>query len=201
LNTNYVYPSSQVGEFRNAMLYAIGPASYASTGDPVYNPGSGEYINFPSTCMSLSGNYRVRFIPLAVGTNQVRAGGGVGGPSVSGWTARYEFANTSGGAGVASVTGSGGSGMTVGTYALTIAAPPAGGVQATGTLTVLTATTFSTKITNPGAGYLTAPATSAATGGTPPTLTAVLSVAGAEVGSGANLSGETFQFGALVSSL
>ena len=201
MNTNYVFPAAEVGEIRNALLYAIGPASYAAAGDPVYNPGSGEYINFPCDCTSLSGNYKVRFIPLATGYNQVRAGGGVGGPSVSGWTARYEFTNVSGGAGVASVTGSGGSGMTVGTVPLTIAAPPAGGVQATGTLTVLTATTFTTKITNPGSGYTSAPTTTAATGGTPPTLTAVLSVAGAEVAVGANLSTEQFQFAALVSSL
>lgn len=91
MNTNYVYPSSQVGEFRNAMLYATGPASYATSGDPVYNPGSSEYINFPSDCSTLSGNYRVRFLPLAVGLNQVRAGGGVGGPSVSGWNAIWEY--------------------------------------------------------------------------------------------------------------
>lgn len=201
MNTNYVYPSAEVGELRNALLYAIGPSSYAAAGDPVYNPGSGEYINFPSDCTSLSGNYKVRFIPLATGYNQVRAGGGVGGPSVSGWTARYEFTNVSGGAGVASVTGSGGSGMTVGTYALSIAAPPTGGVQAVGTITVLTATTYTINISNPGAGYTSAPATTAATGGTPPTLTAHLSVAGAEVAAGTNLSTEQFQFGALVSSL
>ena len=95
MNTNYVYPSAEVGELRNALLYASGPSSYASTGDPVYNPGSGEYINFPSNCRTLSGNYDVRFIPAAVGLNQVRAGGGVGGPSVSGWTAIWQYAGAS----------------------------------------------------------------------------------------------------------
>jgi hypothetical protein len=95
LNTNYVFPSAQVGEYRNAMLYAAGPSSYAASGDPVYNPGSGEYINFPSDCSTLSGNYRVRFTPLATGLNQSRAGGGVGGPSVSGWIAIWEYAGTS----------------------------------------------------------------------------------------------------------
>ena len=92
MNTNYVYPSAQVGEFRNAMLYASGPASYAPAGDTVYNPGSSEYINFPSDCTSLSGNYRVRFVPSAVGLNQIRAGGGVNGPSQSGWTAHWNYA-------------------------------------------------------------------------------------------------------------
>ena len=98
MNTNYVFPSAQVGELRQALLYASGPASYTPFtgagvgGDLAYNPGSGEYINFPSDATTLSGNYRVRFVPTAVGTNQVRAGGGVGGPSVSGWTAVWEYA-------------------------------------------------------------------------------------------------------------
>ncbi len=101
MNTSYVYPSAQVGEFRQALLYASGPTSYTPFtgagvgGDSVYNPGSCEYINFPSDATTLSGNYRVRFVPTAVGSNQVRAGGGVGGPSVSGWTAVWEFAGAS----------------------------------------------------------------------------------------------------------
>ena len=90
MNTNYVYPSAQVGEFRNAMLYGAGPSSYASAGDPVYNPGTNEYINFPCDCTSLSGNYRVRFQPAAVGLNIVRAG--APGPGQSGWTAIWEYA-------------------------------------------------------------------------------------------------------------
>ncbi len=99
MNTNYVYPSAQVGEFRNAMLYASGPASYASSGDVVYNPGSSEYINFPCDATTLSGNYKVRFIPSAVGFNQVRAGGGgtvsAPSPSTSGWTAIWEYSGNS----------------------------------------------------------------------------------------------------------
>lgn len=103
MNTSYVFPAAEVGEIRNALLYASGPSSYVSAGDPVYNPGSGEYINFPSDCTSLSGNYKVRFIPLAVGYNQVRAGGGVGGPSVSGWTAVWEYSGANGNTPVAGV--------------------------------------------------------------------------------------------------
>ena len=91
--------------------------------------------------------------------------------------------------------------MTVGTFALSIAAPPTGGVQAVGNIQVLTATTYTITITNPGSGYTSAPTTTAATGGTPPTLTAHLSVAGAEVAAGANLSAELIQFGAVISSL
>ena len=91
MNTNYVYPSAQVGEFRNAMLYATGPSSYSPTaGDPVYNPGANEYINFPTECMSVSGNYRVRFVPTSAGLNIVRAG--APSPSQSGWTAHWDYA-------------------------------------------------------------------------------------------------------------
>ena len=199
MNTNYVYPSAQVGEFRQALLYASGPATYAAAGDPVYNPGANEYINVPTSTRTLSGNYNVDFQPAAVGYNIVRAG--APSPSQSGWTARWSFVNIGGGSGVASVTGSGGTGMTPGTYPLTIAAPPAGGTQAVGNIQVLTATTYTITITNPGSGYTTAPTTTAATGGTPPTLTSHLSVAGAEVAAGSNLSAELIQFGAVISSL
>lgn len=91
MNTSYVYPSAQVGEFRSAMLYGSGPSSYSTSGDAVYNPGSGEYINFPSDCRSVSGNYDVRFVPTTVGLNQIRAGAGANGPSQSGWTAHWLF--------------------------------------------------------------------------------------------------------------
>lgn len=95
MNTAYVYQGAQVGEFRNSLLWAAGPASYnpfvsaGSGGDPVYNPGANEYINFPSECTSLSGNYRVRFVPTAVGSGIVRAG--APSPSQSGWTAVWEY--------------------------------------------------------------------------------------------------------------
>jgi hypothetical protein len=71
--------------------------------------------------------------------------------------------------GVIGVTGTGGTGMTVGTYPLAFSG--GGGSGAAGTLTVLTATTFSAIITASGQGYTTAPTVTAATGGTPPTLT------------------------------
>lgn len=93
MNTGYVYQSAQVGEFRNALLYANGPSSYASAGDPVYNPGTSEYVNFPSDCTSLSGNYRVRFQPTAVGLNIIRAG--APSPGQSGWTALWEYTGAS----------------------------------------------------------------------------------------------------------
>ena len=74
--------------------------------------------------------------------------------------------------GVSGVTGTGGTGMTVGTYALSFSG--GGGSGAAGTLTVLTATTFSVALTAAGDGYTLAPAVTAATGGTPPTLTATV---------------------------
>jgi hypothetical protein len=77
--------------------------------------------------------------------------------------------------GVTAVTGTGGTGMTPGTYPLVFAGGTGSG--AAGTITVLTATTFQTVITNPGS-YTVAPTVTAATGGTPPTLTAAIDVTG-----------------------
>lgn len=194
MNTNYVYPSAQVGEFRLALLYASGPASVATSGDPVYNPGANEYVNFPMGVLTLSGNYEIKFFPAAVGLNIVRAGGPS--PSQSGWTALWQF---SGKQGVTGVTGTGGTGMTVGTVALSFSG--GGGSGAAGTLTVLTATTFSIAITSTGSGYTSAPTVTAATGGTPPTLTATIAPSGGLVPAGTDLSAEQVQFGAFVSSL
>lgn len=67
-----------------------------------------------------------------------------------------------------------GSGMTPGTYALTIGAPPAGGTQAVGTVTVTATALTSFVFTNPGAGYIAPPTVSAATGGTPVVLASTI---------------------------
>jgi hypothetical protein len=67
-----------------------------------------------------------------------------------------------------------GTGMTPGTYALTIGAPPTGGTQAVGTVTVTATAVTSFSITNPGSGYIAPPAVSAATGGTPVVLAATI---------------------------
>lgn len=195
MNTAYVYQSAQVGEFRNALLFASGPVSYSQVnGDVVYNPGANEYINFPSDCTTLSGNYSVRFVPLAVGQGNLRAG--APSPSQSGWTATWI---NSGRQGVTGVTGTGGTGMTVGTYALAFSG--GGGSGAAGTLTVLTATTFSVVLTASGQGYTSAPTVTAATGGTPPTLTATVAASGGLVAAATNLSAELIQFGALISQI
>lgn len=195
MNTNYVYPSAQVGEFRQALLYASGPASYAAAGDPVYNPGTNEYINFPSNALTQSGNYEVKFFPASTGNNIVRAGAPT--PGQSGWTAVWEY---SGKQGVTVVQNAAGIGMTPGTVVPIVFAGGTGG-GAAGTVTVLTATTVAISITNSGS-YTVAPtATVTGTGGTPPTLTVALTPSGGVVPVATNLSGETVQFQALVSSL
>jgi hypothetical protein len=198
MNTNYVYQSAQVGEFRQALLYAAGPSSYSqATGDPVYNPGSNEYINFPMQAVTVSGNYSVEFNPTAAGLNIVRAG--APSPGQSGWTARWFLQNINGGASVVKITAGTGSGMTPGTYPLTFTS--GGGSGAAGTVTVTATAMTSYVITNLGSGYTSAPTISYTPGGTPAALTAVLSTAAQEIPTGANLSGETLQFGAFVSGL
>lgn len=197
MDTNYVYPSAQVGELRQALLYASGPSSYAqSTGDPVYNPGTNEYINAPTPCTSESGNYDVTFTPADTGLNVIRAG--APSPAQSGWTARWFFNNIDGNKQVANVTqDAAGTGMTPGTYPIDFSSGTAAGTV-TVTATAVTAVT----ITNPGS-YTTAPTATigGSPGGTPATLTVVMSTPGTEVPTGADLSGESVQFGAVVSSL
>ena len=195
MNTNYVYPSAQVGEFREALLYAIGPASYAAAGDPVYNPGANEYIVFPMSVLSLSGNYSVSFFPAATGFNTMRAGAPA--PSTSGWTAIWCY---SGKQGVTVVQNVAGTGMTPGTVVpITFSGGTGGG--AAGTVKVLTATTIAITITSTGS-YTSAPtATISGTGGTPATLTVSTSPSGGVVPVTTNLSGESVQFAALISSL
>ena len=149
MNTAYVYQSAQVGEFRNCMLWAAGPASYSqTTGDPVYNPGSAEYINFPSDCSTLSGTYRVRFFPAAVGFGLIRAG--APSPSQSGWTARWYYGPTANGISGASFTA--GSGYPNGTIQL-----PAGSGSAIITVVISGGAITSAYVSNPGSGYSTLP--------------------------------------------
>ena len=197
MNTNYVYPSAQVGEFRQAILWANGPALYSqAAGDPVYNPGANEYINFPMEATTLSGNYELLFYPAAVGNNIVRAG--APSPSQSGWTALWLL---SGKQGIATVVqNAAGVGMTPGLVVPIVFAGT--GQGAAGTVTVLTATTISIQITNYGSGYTGTPtATVTGTGGTPPTLTVTAAASAGPAANGTNLSAELVQFGALVSSL
>ena len=155
-----------------------GPSSYdAVNGDPLEQFRFNNYIDTVFPGMSVSGNYRVFGQPSVVGPRPT-------------WTLRWEFARAGS---VASVTGTGGSGMTAGTYALAFSG--GGGSGAAGTITVTASAITAIVITNPGSGYTSAPTVSATTGGTAPTLTAVLSAGGEPVASGANLSGESVQLG------
>ena len=78
------------------------------------------------------------------------------------------------GKGVESVTiGAGGTGYT-GTPTVTFAAPPVGGTLATGIVTVSAGVITGVIITNPGSGYVTAPAATFVGAGTGATGTAVL---------------------------
>ncbi len=88
MNTSYVQGQSvEYGEFKPALLTATGPSSYSVTGDVVYNPASGDYINFPMDCTTQSGNYTAKFVPTTAGV--IRAGAPA--PSQSGWTAFWEY--------------------------------------------------------------------------------------------------------------
>lgn len=175
-----------IGAKLQAIVDHFGPISYSqTTGDiyPASNLGRGGFDKV-SGGLTLDGLYNV--------VAGYPAGTGAGSPSTSA-VLTWNFA-TSGA--VASVTGTGGTGMTVGTYALAFSG--GGGSGAVGTLTVLTGTTFSTVITSPGKGYTSAPTVTAATGGTPPTLTANLSTSGSQAPTGSNLSGSAVRLEAIM---
>lgn len=84
------YLGSQTAQFGGDLKPALllgsqGPSSYSqTTRDPVYNPGTGDYIEFPMISETLSKTYRVEFYPLAVTIRE-------GAPSAaqSGWVARW----------------------------------------------------------------------------------------------------------------
>jgi hypothetical protein len=200
LNTAYVQgQSTEYGEFKPALLTAIGPTSYATAGDTVYNPASGDYINFPMNCTSQSGNYEVRFVPTTAGV--IRAG--APSPSQSGWTAIWVYADAGGTSGVNSVTiATAGTGQTNGTYTITDSGTNFTGTAAKVSITIAGGAITKATVVNPGSGYFGAATFTVAEGGTPGTLTSTIgSYSGFAVASGTNLSGETLQFGAIVSQL
>lgn len=182
------------GEFKPAVLVGNGPTSYSlATGDPIMNPGAGDYINAVSPCTTQSGAYNLIAIPVTA--KQIRAG--APSASQSGFVWRWF---TSGLGAVTSVTQNvAGSGMTTGTV-VPITFSGSGG--AAGTLTVLSPTTVSISLTSGGSYTSTPTATVTGTGGTPPTLTvgAVVTSVG-QVAAGTNLSNEVVQFAAITSQL
>lgn len=162
--------------------FGTGPASYnPAVGDPVLFPRYDNYVDAIPSCMSVSGNYELKFVPSAAGARAT-------------WNAYWYY---SGREGVTSVVQNvAGSGMTAGTYALS--ASGGGGTGFAGTVTVLTATTIATPvITNPGSGYTSAPTITATTGGTAPTFTVTVAAASGAVANTTNLSTETAQVSGL----
>lgn len=192
MNCRFIQPTPQpahIGGGREIWeLVGNGPTSYNQTaGDLISGPGNGEYFSVPfGGFLTPDGIYELKPFSTTPGTT---------GSLRLKWGFRWFFAGSAGTSVVSSVTGSGGTGMTVGTYALAFSG--GGGTGAAGSITVLTATTYTITITNPGSGFTSTPTVTAATGGTPPTLTAHLSAAGAEVPTGINLSSEYVQFGAI----
>jgi hypothetical protein len=194
LNTSYVQGQSvEYGEFKPALLTGNGPASYSlAAGDVIYNPASGDYINFPSDCMTQSGLYCLSAFPVTAG--QIRAG--ATSPSQSGWAWRWF---NSGSGGVLSVAQNvAGSSMVPGTYPLIFS----GSGGAAGFVTVLTATTIATPVITAAGSYASAPTATVATGGTPVTLTVTAApTTTGQVTAATNLSAQVVQFGAIVSQL
>jgi hypothetical protein len=177
------------------ILTGTGPASYSiNGGDILYNPGAGDYIEFPMETITQSGTYELLPIPTSAG--YLRAG--APSPSQSGWRWLWVY---SGRQGVLTVVqNAAGVGMTPGTVVPIVFAGT--GTGAAGTFTVLTATTGTINVTNTGTGYTGTPtATVSGTGGTPPTLTVTAAPASGPVPNGTNLSAEVVQFGAIVSQL
>jgi hypothetical protein len=165
----YVYRSSATGAPSNPS-----PESVAGTNQQ-FGPSATEYCASGGT---INPNISVNGTQYEGNGAQIRTKGGVAPGTITDYVTAVNFSglNIPDGTQVANVTGSGGSGMTPGTYALSFS----GGsptTPATGTITVLTATTYTIAVTSGGVGYHSAPSVTAATGGTPPALIAILTTA------------------------
>lgn len=195
MQTQYVQGQPvEFGDLKAAILVGVaGPTSYSiATGDPVYNPAPGDYIAAPTPTVTVSKRFLVQFFPASAG--DIRAGS----PSSmqSGWTALWQY---SGNLGVTVVQNAAGSGMTPGAVANLVFAGGTGGSGAAGYVTALSATVIAITVTNPGSGYTAAPtATVTGLGGTQPTFTVAVDPGYGPVANTTNLSGETLQFGALI---
>ena len=161
-----------------------GPVSYTTGGESLT-----QSIYGGPNIFGLAGFYKVEGgVANSGNLNCVALTGGSGVRS----TVKLLWAYTNyNGPSIATVTGTGGTGMTPGTYPLAFSG--GGGTGAAGTITVTSATTYTIAITNVGSGYTSAPTVTAATGGTPPTLTATTSTVGLQVAAGTNLSSESIR--------
>lgn len=182
------YPQS-IGAKIQVIADHYGPSSYnVTTGDIYTAIGNQNQSGFDkvSAGASLSGVYSV--------TSRYPAGTGVGVGTTS--VVFFWSFGTTGSVTVAQ--NAAGTGMTTGTV-VPIVFSGGGGTGAAGTVTVLSATTISIAITNPGSGYTSAPtAVISATGGTPATLTVTLTTAGQAVTAGTNLSAEVVRIEAIM---
>jgi hypothetical protein len=183
MNTFFVYPPQHAGEQELFLLWGNGPASYnQATGDIIFNPGTGENIEFPMGCTTKSGNFTLSAIPSAVNTLR---------PT---WAWLWEY---SGAQGVLSVVQlAAGSGMTPGTYIINGVGGSGSGAQIS--VTVLTATTIATPIVlKAGQGYGGSVPTFTVPSGTSPTFTVTAAPLAGIVPNATNLSAELVQFGAI----
>lgn len=177
-----------IGAKLQVIVDHFGPVSYSQTTGDVYpatnlNRGGFDKV---TAGITLDNAYSV----LTTYPASASAGGGT--VSV---VLVWNFATTGSVASVAQNVA--GSGQTPGTY--TVAATGGGGTGASISVVVATATTLGAiTVLNPGKGYTSAPTFTLVSGGTPATLTATLSVAGAQVATGANLSGSAVRLEAIM---
>lgn len=184
MNAQFVMPPAHVGSHEVWLMYGSGPSSYSQTTGDVIQVGGGQYLEaLHGDVLTVSGNYIARPMPSVV--NSLR-------PT---WAWKWFYSGQGQTLGVDGVViASAGSSQTNGTYTATASAGGAV-IQYTIAGNVLS----SVKILNPGSGLTAVPTfTLAANGGTAGTVTATIgSIAGMEVATGTNLSGESIQFVAL----
>lgn len=162
----YVYRASETGAQSNPSPVSI-PGTNSQSNPSVTIPASSHATNFTFNAA------QYEYV-----SPQIRTTGSVAAGTVTDFvivkTGSTPFAIPDG-TQVASVTASGGSGMTPGTYAITFTG--GGGTGAAGTLVVTSPTASTATLTSPGSGYTSVPTASATTGGTPPLLEVVLTTA------------------------
>jgi hypothetical protein len=181
------YPA-RLGDKQMVVVDHTGPASYVSGGETIGNLNTQTGIATQGLSgldfvdimdISVSGNYEIASQPTGTGSRKT--------------CKLLWFFSGVNGQGVTATQNVAGSGMTVGNVGTIAFSGGTSTVTASGTFKVLTATTGTITITNPGV-YTVAPtsATVTGTGGTPPTMnTPTLVSILAQVNAGANLSGET----------
>ena len=180
-----VFPGGGTGTTQIQYRYVYRSSTTGAPSNPSPESVAGTNAQFgPSvTQVAASGgvinpNFIVNGTQYEGNGSQIRTKGGVAPGTITDYIIAVNFAglNIPDGTQVANVTGSGGSGMTTGTYPLVFS----GGsptTAATGTITVTSPTAYTILVTGSGSGYHSVPTVTAATGGTPPALLAILTTA------------------------